>query len=93
MALEGFHVLVGLSLPLLGLCSPCHGNTSLVFGIGNGGCHMVSFAETSMDAVTLLAWIKVKCCQSCGHVALIEFGGNVSVDDGADASSSITLRT
>jgi len=90
MSLEGFNILIGLALAFGGFHSPCDCNPSLVFRISNGGFHTVSFAEASVDAVALIAWIKIRGCQSGGYkIQGVNLGLNSHIDDGLDASIPI----
>jgi len=90
MALEGFNVMSWFAFALLlGLYSPCYGNTTLVFGVGNGGRDTVSLVKPCMYAMALLIWIEIFCGEvgGCKHQSIhVSFDG--PIDDPVDASIS-----
>jgi len=90
MSLEGFNILIRLALALLWFNSPCDCDSPLVFGVCHCSRDPKTLIQTSMDAMALLTWVKVRCGESCGYkVVLIEIGFNSSIDDRVDASISI----
>ena len=90
MSLEGFNVLIGLPLALLGFHSPCHCDASLVFGIGNSGRDSISLVKPCMDAMALFTRIEVKGCKTRrGDIQLLHVRLNSHVNNGVDASIAI----
>ena len=60
MSLEGFQVLIGLPLVLLGFHLPCDCHSLLVLGIGNCCGNMIALVQPCMDTMSLLIWVKIK---------------------------------
>jgi len=91
MSLEGLNVIVGkFTMSLLGFHSPCHGDTSLMLGVGDCSSNAKALAQSRMDAVPLFARIEIKSREACRHkVKGVDIGLQSHVDDRTDASIPI----
>jgi len=85
MSLEGFIINVWFALPFGGFYSPDNSNATLVFGVGNSGCHSTPFIETSMNTMSLRTWIKIEGRESYGSdIQVADLGFYGHVDDRVD---------
>jgi len=93
MPLEGIDILIGFAFSLLRFDSPCDCNASLVLGISNCCRDSASSVEASVDAMALLVWVEIRCCQPLrDKVVLFNVGFNSRVNNGVDAAVSIRSR-